>query len=118
MKLVIEEHSNLVEHSLFNGFEEIVEDSTKANKSIVNDATEFFDKLEKGRTLLILGEPGSGKTITLLRLAQQLIERTEENISKPIPVVFNLSSWVRLNKFMPIKYNHIIYKRPSLFSCI
>lgn len=91
MKLVLEERSHLVEHSPFNGFEEIGEDATEAKKSIVNDATEFFDK--NGRTLLILGEPGSGKTITLLKLAEKLIEQTEENLSKLIPVVFNLSSW-------------------------
>ncbi|MDJ0732271.1 MAG: NACHT domain-containing protein, partial [Crocosphaera sp.] len=93
MKLFLEERSNLVEHSSFNGFEEIVKDSKEAEKSIVDDATEFFEQLGDGRTLLILGEPGSGKTITLLRLAQQLIERAEENVSKLIPVVFNLSSW-------------------------
>ncbi|MGK7957720.1 MAG: NACHT domain-containing NTPase [Crocosphaera sp.] len=93
MKLVLEERSNLVEHSSFNGFEEIAENSQENQNFLLNDATDFFDKLGNGRTLLILGEPGSGKTITLLRLAQQLIERTEENISQPIPVVFNLSSW-------------------------
>lgn len=44
-------------------------------------------------TLLILGEPGSGKTLMLLKLAQDLIDRAEEDLSQPIPVVFNLSSW-------------------------
>lgn len=47
----------------------------------------------KERTLLILGEPGAGKTITLLKLAQELIARTEKDLSQPIPVVLNLSSW-------------------------
>ncbi|PSO93103.1 MAG: hypothetical protein BRC48_13030 [Cyanobacteria bacterium QS_9_48_30] len=48
-----------------------------------------------GRTLLILGEPGSGKTITLLELARDLIERAERDAHQPIPVVFNLSSWTQ-----------------------
>ncbi|NJL42082.1 MAG: NACHT domain-containing protein [Leptolyngbyaceae cyanobacterium SM1_4_3] len=58
-------------------------------------ATNVFDKMEAGRTLLILGEPGSGKTITLLKLAEDLIVRTEKDLSQPVPVVFNLSSWAK-----------------------
>ncbi|MEA5503267.1 NACHT domain-containing protein [Halotia wernerae UHCC 0503] len=55
--------------------------------------SDVFNKMGKGRTLLILGEPGAGKTITLLKLAQELIARTEKDLSQPIPVVLNLSSW-------------------------
>jgi predicted NACHT family NTPase len=47
----------------------------------------------EGRTLLILGEPGAGKTTTLLTLTKHLITRTQEDLSRPIPVIFNLSSW-------------------------
>jgi DNA polymerase III delta prime subunit len=46
-----------------------------------------------GRALLILGEPGSGKTTTLLELARDLIAHARDNIDEPVPVVFNLSSW-------------------------
>jgi len=52
-----------------------------------------FDELEVGRSLLILGEPGSGKTTTLLELSRDLIEQAELDLTLPIPVVFNLSSW-------------------------
>jgi len=48
---------------------------------------------EATRLLLILGEPGAGKTTTLLQLARQLIERARADKERPIPVVFNLSSW-------------------------
>jgi DNA polymerase III delta prime subunit len=51
----------------------------------------IFD--EVGRSLLILGAPGSGKTITLLALARELIGRAEDDPAQPIPVIFNLSSW-------------------------
>ena len=44
--------------------------------------------------LLILGEPGSGKTTLLLELTRDLLSRAESNETCPIPVVFNLSSWV------------------------
>jgi hypothetical protein len=48
-----------------------------------------------GRLLLILGEPGSGKTITLLELARDLVAVVHQSneLRQPVPVVFNLSSW-------------------------
>ncbi|MBE7555759.1 MAG: NACHT domain-containing protein [Anaerolineales bacterium] len=48
---------------------------------------------EMGRALLILGEPGSGKTVTLLELARDAIACAEQDPIQPIPAVFNLSSW-------------------------
>lgn len=48
---------------------------------------------DQGGSLLILGEPGSGKTTTLLELARLLVARAEHDASYPIPVIFNLSSW-------------------------
>ena len=48
---------------------------------------------EVGGELLILGEPGSGKTTMLLELASDLITRAERDDDRPMPVVFNLSSW-------------------------
>jgi eukaryotic-like serine/threonine-protein kinase len=55
---------------------------------------ELFNQLGTGRSLLILGEPGSGKTTTLLALAKDLIGRAEQDIDQPMPVVLNLSSWI------------------------
>ncbi len=43
--------------------------------------------------LLILGAPGSGKTIMLLELTRTLIVRAQQDETHPIPVIFNLSSW-------------------------
>jgi hypothetical protein len=43
--------------------------------------------------LLILGEPGSGKTTTLLDLARTLLERARGDLKERVPVVLNLSSW-------------------------
>jgi len=54
---------------------------------------QIFDQLGTGATLLILGEPGSGKTMTLLGITRELLNRAETKLELPIPVVFNLSSW-------------------------
>lgn len=43
--------------------------------------------------LLILGEPGSGKTTTLLELVDTLIQRAKTDPKERIPIVLNLSSW-------------------------
>jgi len=53
--------------------------------------SQIFD--DYGSALLILGAPGAGKTTFLLELANDLLDRAEQNVDHPIPVVFNLSSW-------------------------
>ncbi|HUI90379.1 MAG TPA: NACHT domain-containing protein [Anaerolineales bacterium] len=54
---------------------------------------EIFEQVGLGRSLLILGSPGSGKTTMLLQMANQLIARARQNETEPIPIVFNLASW-------------------------
>ncbi|MGB5962724.1 MAG: NACHT domain-containing protein [Coleofasciculaceae cyanobacterium] len=55
---------------------------------------EVFDnpKLAR-RQLLILGEPGAGKTTMMLELAEDLLKQAIADNTKPIPVLLNLSSW-------------------------
>jgi eukaryotic-like serine/threonine-protein kinase len=48
---------------------------------------------DAGRALLILGHAGSGKTISLLELASDLMDRADGHDGDPVPVVFNLSTW-------------------------
>ena len=43
--------------------------------------------------LLILGEPGVGKSTLLLALTRDLLQQANEDEDFPIPIVFNLSSW-------------------------
>ena len=52
-----------------------------------------FDK--ESRQLLILGEPGTGKSTKLVELARTLIDRALDDPSHPIPVILNLSTWTK-----------------------
>jgi tetratricopeptide (TPR) repeat protein len=52
---------------------------------------QVFDQCS-GR-LLILGEPGAGKTTSLLDLALELVARAEADPQQRIPVVVDLSDW-------------------------
>lgn len=76
---------------------------------------EIFQEIGMGRSLLILGAPGSGKTTELLELARQLIERARKDDSQPIPVVFNLSAWQEkysFDKWLVDQFG-VFYKAPK-----
>jgi len=89
-ELDIRERRDAIERP-FSNLEEFSQDSDKSFEWL--QASDFFEEMGMGKTLLILGEPGTGKTISLLKLAERLIKRTEQDLSLSIPVVFNLSSW-------------------------
>ena len=93
IELGLQERLDLVQQP-FSGVAEFAEAPGQALPE-GTDATAVFAQMGAGRTLLILGEPGSGKTITLLKLAEDLLARTETDLRQPIPVVLNLSSWAR-----------------------
>lgn len=52
---------------------------------------EVFAHRVPTRRLVVLGAPGSGKTVLLIRLLQDLIERRQDG--GPVPVLFSLASW-------------------------
>ena len=47
------------------------------------------------RALLILGSPGSGKTMTLITLAAGLLAIAKRDSLAPVPVILDLSSWAK-----------------------
>ncbi|MEG4249416.1 CHAT domain-containing protein [Microcoleus sp. Pol10D4] len=54
---------------------------------------DVFQQSNIDSKLLIIGDPGNGKTITLLELAKQLITQAEDDTNRAIPVLLNLSSF-------------------------
>lgn len=81
--------------AVVNSWETMVQspDRVRGIVSLNQSITDVFDK--SGGELLILGAPGTGKTIIMLELARVLIERAQHNEQLPIPVIFNLSSWAQ-----------------------
>jgi predicted NACHT family NTPase len=67
--------------------------SVKSSQYISPEASIFnvFKRHDIVGKLLILGEAGSGKTTTLLKLAEKLIEKAKIAPHYPIPVLLNLS---------------------------
>lgn len=54
---------------------------------------QLFAAFEKHKSLLLLGDPGAGKTTVLLDLALEILRRQADDPAAPVPVVFNLASW-------------------------
>ena len=73
---------------------------------------EIFNEVGMGRSLLVLGAPGAGKTTMLLQLARGLLERAREEGAEPIPVIFNLASWTEtqtLADWLAEQLNQVYY---------
>lgn len=91
MELRLEERLDAIAHPwgmVWETPEQLRQESPPGTRII-----DILERMGMGGTLLILGEPGSGKTISLLELADDLIAYAEQDITLPIPVVFNLSTW-------------------------
>jgi tetratricopeptide (TPR) repeat protein/DNA polymerase III delta prime subunit len=72
---------------------------------------QVFDQCS-GR-LLILGEPGSGKTTSLLDLALELVERAETEPQQRIPVVVDLSDWQLIGSQSASRQNSLASRFPA-----
>ncbi|MFH8701871.1 NACHT domain-containing protein [Streptomyces chartreusis] len=55
------------------------------------DITDVLTRRAPGRRLLVLGEPGSGKTMLLVTLLLGLLDRRSPG--DPVPVIFPIASW-------------------------
>ncbi|HEY0172380.1 MAG TPA: SEFIR domain-containing protein [Pyrinomonadaceae bacterium] len=58
---------------------------------VVNDVIEQVFANQGG--LIIVGNPGAGKTVLLLKLAAGLLKRVDISKKEAFPVIFNLATW-------------------------
>jgi DNA polymerase III delta prime subunit len=95
IRLSMKEHPNAVDN---RPWDLILQQPDQPNIAVSADIPilQVFDQV--GQLLLILGEPGSGKTTILLELTDELLQRAENEATHPSPVVFNLSSWAEKRK--------------------
>jgi hypothetical protein len=71
----------------------VLSESQPGARQLPPDKTVSDVFAEEGGSLLVLGEPGSGKTTSMLVLLRTLLDRAEADPATPVPAVFNLSSW-------------------------
>lgn len=63
-------------------------------KGQISEAFEYIQSaFEKQGRLLIVGSPGVGKTVLLLKLALELLKKADIEKKESFPVIFNLASW-------------------------
>jgi eukaryotic-like serine/threonine-protein kinase len=74
-------------------FEGLVEYASQDREAVGADQsiTDIFHRVHK--RLLLLGQPGSGKTTTLLQLTRELVDQAQRDPTLPVPVVLSLSRW-------------------------
>jgi hypothetical protein len=70
----------------------VLKQKGEANQTLPPERTllDLFNR--SGRNLLILAQPGNGKTATILQLAEALIEEARRNPTAPMTLILNLSS--------------------------
>lgn len=82
-------------NSILNRFSKIfkVGGNNKTELKPEQKIIDFYDRDDINGKLLILGDPGAGKTTELTYLAKDLIERATNDETGSIPIIFELSSW-------------------------
>jgi hypothetical protein len=71
----------------------VVQQTDRTARTLPSDTSIVQVFVESDRELLILGEPGSGKTTMLLELTKTLLTEAEEQEALPMPIVFPLAPW-------------------------
>ena len=87
------EISLMVSDDLENTYTRQFDEAFGVNAHAGEAAQYIIERFERQGRLLIIGRPGSGKTVLLITLAQYLAKKAQEDNSQPLPVIFNLDSW-------------------------
>ncbi|WP_414755847.1 NACHT domain-containing protein [Anabaena sp. CCY 9910] len=100
IQLESQQTSNLVESGTFQKkplilpiafFEMLPDNDQTSDKSTCTDFYTLFERYN-GRVLL-LGEPGSGKTITLMVFAKECIAKALKDVNQPLPLIAPIATW-------------------------
>ena len=87
------EISLVVSEDLEDTSEQQFDEEFSADPQTGSAAQYIIELFEKRGRLLIVGSPGVGKTVLLLKLALHLIAKAQTDPNQPLPVIFNLASW-------------------------
>ncbi|NJL61453.1 MAG: NACHT domain-containing protein [Methylacidiphilales bacterium] len=60
---------------------------------VLDEMVDVLRRSDISGRLLILGQPGGGKTTTLLDLAEELLDKAKQDDKEPMPMIFELSAW-------------------------
>ena len=89
-------HSNTLPMSFFQAALPVkdvaAEQSATSSRPFNNIATAFADS---DGQLLLLGDPGSGKTTTLMAFAREAVARRLEDPNEPLPLIGRIADWSR-----------------------
>ena len=89
LELGIKEETEAVKKYPWGIKRETTDELLPSNMSMLD----IFKQIGNGRSLLMLGDPGSGKTTMLLDLTRKLIELARQDETEPIPLLLNLATW-------------------------
>ena len=89
INLSFEVRSDLIKRPSIPKITKFYTNEVVSNTSI----SDFFESPLVSGKLLILGMPGAGKTIAIIRLAKHLLNACKNDFEAPIPLFLQLSTW-------------------------
>jgi hypothetical protein len=93
LDLKLEEQPQQVGRNPLQGSYTLSVNNTTSKPQVLGKIADLLYRSDIGGRLLILGQPGEGKTTTLLGLAEELGELAKLDGKEPIPMIFELSAW-------------------------
>jgi hypothetical protein len=95
IELMFQERPDLVYQSLGDSA-----DFPENRREEIPLGTNAIDLFDQENTLLVVGNQGAGRTTTLFRIAESLLNRFRGDSQCPVPVLFDLCHWAELEQDM------------------
>ncbi len=86
--------------AILKAFNQSLDDAESPQEKCYSDVLDAYRELagRKVRRLAVLGEPGSGKSFSLERIALEYASAALKEINAPIPILVQLGRWTRDNE--------------------